>query len=219
MTGLFLFPHLPPCGSILSLRGTAGRLCLDAMDGERVSLLPVSGEKTEKLNNYRALIQRVDELCQRIEARFAERIACRKGCSECCRHLSLFPVEGAALAEAVTALSPAEAKRLRSRAREASSDSPCPLLEDGACLLYGARPLICRTHGMPLITATDGERRIDFCPLNFQGVPSLPGDAVIDLERLNEILTAVNALFVGPDADGERTSRRVTIAEALLGKA
>ncbi|AJE04935.1 YkgJ family cysteine cluster protein [Geobacter pickeringii] len=177
----------------------------------------MSEEKPEKLNNYRALIQRVDALCQRIEARFADQIVCRKGCSDCCRHLSLFPVEGAALAEAVAALPPAEAEQIRSKARQASSDGPCPLLADGACLLYAARPLICRTHGMPLITAADGERRIDFCPLNFQGVPSLPGDAVIDLDRLNEILTAVNALFIAPDADHERASQRVTIADALRG--
>ena len=180
-------------------------------------MLPVAGEESKKLNNYRALIERVDAMCRRIGERFPDRIACRKGCSDCCRHLSLFPVEGAALAEAVETLPAAEADRIRCRARESAPDGPCPLLEDGACLLYGARPLICRTHGMPLIMMADGERRVDFCPQNFQGIPSLPGDAVIDLDRLNEILAAVNSLFLGLVADDGQAPRRITIANALLG--
>ena len=61
------------------------------------------------------------------------------------------------------------------------------------------------------------KRTVDFCPLNFQGIGSLPGSAVIDLDRLNTTLTAVNALFVAEfSRPSFSESRRLTIAEALL---
>ena len=36
-------------------------------------------------------------------------------------------------------------------------EAPCPLLRDGACLLYEARPVLCRTHGFPLRTRPSGD--------------------------------------------------------------
>ena len=109
------------------------------------------------------------------------------------------------------------ASRIRERARRSSPDGPCPLLEESRCLLYTARPIICRTHGLPLIMTQDGERTVDFCPLNFQGLDTLPGNAVIDLDRLNTTLAAVNALFVAEYYHGSPPEKeRLTIAEALL---
>lgn len=171
----------------------------------------------EMLRNYRQLAARVDELCARIEADFRERIVCRLGCDGCCRHLSLFPVEAAALSAALAEAPAALSAQIRERARAATKDGPCPLLKDGACLLYEARPLICRTHGLPLLGRRDGERFIDYCPLNFQGLESLPASAVIDLETLNATLAAVNRLFVKESGgDEDRAEERITIARALL---
>jgi len=171
----------------------------------------------ESLENYRTLVARVDALSQRITDEFNDRIACRRGCDACCRHLSLFWVEGVALAQALEGLPEAAAERIRERARQAAADGPCPLLEEGACLLYAARPIICRTHGLPLLTGGGMERRIDYCPENFRGVESLPAGAVIDLERLNTMLTAVNALFISEVFHGQLPGQeRLAIAEALL---
>jgi len=170
----------------------------------------------ERLRNYRQLVARVDELCARIEGDFREGIACRRGCDGCCRHLSLFPVEAAALAAALAEAPAALAAQIRERARAAGEDGPCPLLKDGACLLYAARPLICRTHGLPLLGRRDGERFIDYCPLNFQGMESLPASAVIDLETLNATLAAVNRLFVKESGGDEaRAEERISIARSL----
>lgn len=170
------------------------------------------------LENYLNLIRQLDSLCDRISSNLAERIACRAGCAGCCRHITLFPVEAVALSEAQRHLPPEQASPIRERARTATPDSPCPLLHQDICLLYEARPVICRTHGMPLLlTGSDGIRRVDFCPRNFQGAKSLPGDAVIDLDRLNETLAAVNALFTKEwEGKGMPLKERFTIAEALL---
>ncbi len=54
---------------------------------------------------------------------------------------------------------------------------PCPLLgEDGACLVYEHRPMICRTHGLPNIDDS-GESFSDlYCTLNFAGIDPLSLD-------------------------------------------
>ncbi len=169
------------------------------------------------LDNYRLLLEKVDALCGHILETFPDQVACRPGCHDCCRHLSLFPVEAVALAAALQELPPPEADRIRRRAAVSGDDDPCPLLADGHCLLYAARPLICRTHGLPILTVKDGSQRVDFCPLNFAGLATLPGNAVINLERLNASLCAVNALFLTHHAASPAATReRLTIAEALL---
>jgi Fe-S-cluster containining protein len=50
-------------------------------------------------------------------------------------------------------------------------ETPCPLLgEDGVCLVYEHRPMICRTHGLPNID-TSGESFSDLCcTLNLPGI-------------------------------------------------
>lgn len=147
------------------------------------------------LANYRALIAKVDELCDRIVAEQAANIRCRPGCDSCCRHLSLLAVEAAAVFSALARLPAATRQILLHQAANATENGPCPLLIDGRCAIYPDRPVICRTHGLPLLLTDDAGRRVDFCPENFQGVESLPAGALVDLDRLNQLLVAVNALY------------------------
>lgn len=171
----------------------------------------------DRLKNYRDLVARVDALCGRIETEFGSHLACRKGCDACCRHLSLFRVEGVALAEALGNCSAGQAARIRQRARQSTIDGPCPLLHGGVCLLYEARPIICRTHGLPLLVRLNGKPKVDYCPENFRGVESLPTSALINLEVLNSTLATINALFVAEAFSGEPPrEERLSIAEALL---
>lgn len=172
----------------------------------------------ELLANYRQLRAKVEELCRRIEQEQAEHLVCRRGCAGCCRHLRLFPVEAAALAEALRALPQTERTVLRAQlvAAAAAPDDPCPLLRDGACLLYLARPIICRTHGLPLRVVGEAGTRIDFCPLNFTAAEALPATAVIDLERLNTMLAAINLLFLRESGESWPSSdARVAMADVL----
>ena len=169
------------------------------------------------LANYQALVARVDELCRQVGADWGAHIVCRLGCDSCCRHLNLFPVEAAALSAALHALPPAKVAELQARARCAASDDPCPLLVAGSCQLYAARPLICRTHGLPLLIKGADGPQVDYCPKNFAGVTSLPAAAVIDLERLNSALVAINQLYLRESrGDAKSSAERLAIAAALL---
>ncbi len=55
--------------------------------------------------------------------------------------------------------------------------TPCPLLgEDGACLIYEHRPMICRTHGLPNIDISGESFSNLYCSLNFSGCDPLKLD-------------------------------------------
>lgn len=152
----------------------------------------------QQLKNYHRLLDKVDQLCEGISHLLGTALTCHEGCDSCCIAISVFPVEAAALIEAAGKLPPEQYQQLKRHLGQPQSEGRCPLLsEEGRCLLYQARPIICRTHGLPiLITDDDGQRRVDICPRNGQGIEQLPGEALIDLERLNELLVSVNVLYL-----------------------
>jgi len=79
---------------------------------------------------------------------------------------------------------------------------PCPFLKDDACLIYNARPLTCRIHGLP-IKGPSGEVLDPGCHLNFVGVDieRLPG-YVLDLPAFDDaeasILDEAASAWGGP---------------------
>ena len=158
------------------------------------------------LANYTALVDRIDTHTARVAAMFKEDMACRKGCDECCRFLSLFPVEALALGRAFEQLAPKnqeKIKRLINAPAPGEPDGKCPLLIDSICQLYPARPIICRTHGFPIYMEKDGEAWVDFCPKNFKDRSSFTKEALLSLDQLNATLTAVNAHFLSMLTDRE----------------
>lgn len=171
----------------------------------------------ESLTQYRLLLEKVDRFSAAIGQRFADHIACRRGCDACCTHIGVMVVEAIAIAQAVAALPEAERDAIRQRARTMADGDACPLLQEGVCLLYHARPVICRSHGLPLLLEEDGTKRLDHCPLNFQGMESLPGEAVLNLEILNQALAGINLLCLRELGEAAASlPERLSIAEALL---
>jgi uncharacterized protein len=170
---------------------------------------------TDLLADYRKLIEKVDALCATITRNHAADIACRKGCCDCCRHFSIFWVEACALAEAIGKLPVTEALALRQHAA-AAEGAVCPLLQEGACVLYQHRPIICRTHGLPILVDQTDTQLVDFCPRNFLSSETLPGTAIINLDRLNAALAAINRVFIRRRfPDGQPTVERLSLAEAV----
>lgn len=178
-----------------------------------MSPLRPGGELEAALAPYRALLAQVDQLCARIAAAFPKQIVCRAGCAACCTLQSVLPVEAAALALALRALPAAEGAALRHRLAATADSGCCPLLSDERCPLYPARPIICRTHGLPLLVEDAHGRRVDRCPLNFTGLTTLPGTAVIDLERLNQGLILANRHFLATCSPDDGLPERIPLQQ------
>lgn len=153
---------------------------------------------------YEALRDKVDAFTRETEARRREDLACRAGCAACCHvDLEVSDVEAAAVREAVVALEEPARARLSERAsRRREPGGPCVMLEDGRCVIYAARPLVCRTQGhalrYPAGTLPEGAVRagasageVTWCPLNY--AERAPGaEDVLDAERVDVLLALVN---------------------------
>lgn len=174
------------------------------------------------LADYRAVLARVDAFAAEVAARRAADVKCRAGCDGCCKvELSVSPVEAESVRRHLRVL-PADVRaRVTERARHGLRHR-CVMLEgDGTCAIYAARPLVCRTQGLPLryprgfvpadtVAARAGDDDVVWCPLNFtEGAPE--GRDVLDAERVDLMLGLVNQRYC--DAHGIDPLSRVALAE------
>jgi len=145
-------------------------------------------------------------------------MTCKKGCpGNCCqRHINVFPIEAAAFARSLLDLSRNLIDHIQRKAIKSNASGPCPLLEDGACLMYDSRAIICRTHGYLILSEYRGQRSIGFCHRNFKRPPDFSDVLVIDLAPLNKSLTALNRRFMDEFSDRLPPAERLTVGEALL---
>ena len=99
---------------------------------------------------------------------------------------------------------------------ELEKTEACPLLINKECILYEARPIICRTHGFPIYIEKDGKSLVDFCPKNFKDVTSFSKDALLSLGHLNTLLTAINTQFLKSIEPDTPFPDRIPISQALF---
>jgi Fe-S-cluster containining protein len=79
----------------------------------------------------------------------------------------------------------------------AEGDDRCPLLMDALCSVYGARPVICRTQGLPL-AYVDAEREtieVSACPLNFPDEYAFTQENLLFLDGFNLRLSELNVTW------------------------
>jgi len=141
--------------------------------------------------HYEALQRKIDRYCDQARQKFGPRLQCRAGCALCCaQDIAVLPVEFHFL-RAHPAITEAT-KQLGTRTSQG-----CVFLHEDRCTIYQARPVICRTHGLPLLVRSGGTQQRDCCPLNTRSLvlESLERSDLLDLETLNTMLGAVNLLF------------------------
>jgi hypothetical protein len=171
------------------------------------------------LDRLRQLAARVDAFFAAVQARHGASMQCSSGCHDCCLpELSCTQVEAAALRLALQAL-PAETREaLRLRALAPPPDRCVFLDQQGRCVAYDARPLICRSHGVPVrVRDRRGLPLIDACVRNFstEGPGALPASDVLDQQTQSTVLLAIDALHAQEQglAPGERVALRALALE------
>lgn len=177
---------------------------------------------------HRALVAKVDAFDVAVRARRAADMACRAGCSACCRQqLSVCDVEAALLREGIDALEDGARAGLALRLESVGPESACVFLDpEGRCAVYASRPLVCRTQGLPLrypngvipVSAVFLRREkigaeVTWCPLNFRDAPPSPPD-VLDAARVDTMLALSNRDAGG---DAERRTSLADLARDALG--
>ncbi len=154
----------------------------------------IDSDDDDVLDEYRAVVDKVDAAVGKAFTLAADAVACKRGCHDCCAPgLTVLPVEAEAIARYT------EVHHTTPGAR----DDRCTFLsDDGACTIYQARPLLCRTHGLALRAHGD----VSVCVLNYKSrAPT--NDETLDAERIMALLVTVDRRFrerAGLPDDGAR---------------
>jgi Fe-S-cluster containining protein len=163
------------------------------------------------VSRYPELAAKVDAFFERVIARHPGDMACNSGCSHCCHvRLSITAVEADAIAALVDAMSPPERTALAANAQAAPADRCRALSPAGRCLVYAARPIVCRSHGAPIRMREGSLPVVTSCRDNFtaRGPAAADPDCILDQETLSAMTLAVDR-----DAGGDGT--RVPLEDVL----
>lgn len=171
----------------------------------------MSETKSEALVRFSSLTARVDAFFLRVQARHGDQLACRPGCDGCCRvSLAVTHIEAAVIKAFLASLEPDRRAALRTQALAAHDRRCAALGPDGHCAVYPARPLVCRSHGVPVKTR---DRRglpvVSACALNFTTLApgSADPDCVLDQETLSTVLAALEVFYTQENPALDRTQR------------
>lgn len=180
---------------------------------------------------YLDIVAAVDIEFSRNRRLHGEKIRCATGCTDCCHHpFHVTKIEAAHISEGVQRLDPRTREVLEARSREyleahqklvADHGEPppgtrlaCPALDQGVCVIYEFRPLMCHKFGMPIYNP-EKPGQIFACELNFKD-----GEEIDD-SKLIQIQTGIHQSWKELQFDyyhdgGYRNQEALTVAHAIL---
>lgn len=141
------------------------------------------------------LRRRIDAHFDAARERSGLAMQCGAGCDKCCHvRLTVFALEAEPIARALARMS-REDPELRARIRAQATDprwaDKCPFLIDGCCSVYAERPVICRSHGLPIaVENEEGDLEVENCELNFRDAPPDP-KSILRLDAVNQPLSVM----------------------------
>ena len=113
---------------------------------------------------YGQLRSEIDSLSETLEKEHQKHLSCKSGCDLCCMDYNIFPVEFYSILNELQ-IQKFKTKQLPKKEKEISI---CVFLNEHKCTIYRSRPIICRTHGLPLLyNNDDDEWELSTCELNF----------------------------------------------------
>jgi uncharacterized protein len=145
----------------------------------------------EPVQKYLELRKQLDAEITRLSRLHGPLLNCREGCSTCCTELTLLPLELDVIRRCCTRLDKIQQKILN---QQAGAGPDCPFLHRQRCLIYPDRPIICRTHGLPL-AYVDPDREVvevSACPINFPAEYEFATEELLFLDPYNERLLQIN---------------------------
>ncbi|SHE76513.1 Putative zinc-or iron-chelating domain-containing protein [Mariniphaga anaerophila] len=114
---------------------------------------------------YRQLRKEIDNASDKLLKEHAGNMQCKKGCDLCCMDYSILPLEFYSILDEL------KTRNLNTEElpeEENMEEGDCVFLKNHVCAIYESRPMICRTHGLPLLyTNDDDEWELSTCELNF----------------------------------------------------
>ena len=203
------------------------------------------------LERYLEMREAISARASELFDRYASQVRCRRGCWFCCDEITVLPIELEALRAWLSSNRVPEpsrpdgtlhppARRSVDRSRHGVFPSTeagrprCAFLGSaGECTVYGGRPVICRTHGLPLAyrvyeydiqgreVAPEHPEYTDlWCDLNFPDLAEESAPAYFDangrinMDEVNARIDTLNAEFL--QTDGGEPYRNLPPGEERL---
>ena len=147
---------------------------------------------------YKLLLSEIDKHSAALEEVHRKHMKCKNGCSLCCIDFSVFPVEFYFILN--------ELKNENSK-REKNGNfnhEVCAFLRNHSCTIYQHRPIMCRTHGLPLVYANDdGDFELSACELNFTDFDfeDFNPENTMPQDKYNSKLFVLNREFIAEFTD------------------
>ena len=162
-------------------------------------------------SKYYTLRKEIDSLCLKLENVHKKHLNCKMGCDLCCMAISVFPVEFYAIK---AELDPHSVQNLPNQ----TDDSQCSFLVDHRCTIYGSRPVICRTHGLPLLYMglESDDYELSLCELNFTefDFEDFDEENTYPMDQINSQLYLINKKFVAGFENGKYSEKeRIPLAQ------
>lgn len=116
----------------------------------------------EIFEEYLSIREEIDAQCTKLWEQHNSYMQCKNGCSSCCQSFKVLPVELHAIIEGIGS------DEIEHHTEE--QEGACAFLINNSCSIYNWRPVICRTHGYPLVRLNEETEsyEISFCDLNFK---------------------------------------------------
>ena len=113
-------------------------------------------------NNYLTVCKEVDSISEQLVNIHSGHMQCKAGCDLCCMDYSIFPLEFHSILKLL------KDRNIKPEVDANISEQQCVFLNKHKCTIYKERPIICRTHGLPLLYMNDkNEWELSACELNF----------------------------------------------------
>lgn len=176
-------------------------------------------------NELNSLFGAIEQAFASVSKAHPEAVACGKGCADCCHAVfDVSLVEAVNLLAGLQQLSPGVRRQISEAAHAAhpswsqamvSGVDPslarirCPLLdEQGICVCYEARPVNCRTYGIP--TVIDGKGHV----CGFSGFEPGRTYPTVNLASLQRVLHDLSVRLAGEENGRKRWPITAVILES-----
>lgn len=158
---------------------------------------------TKIFEKYFELRKKTDANVEKLVALHGSNIVCKPKCASCCVNLTVFQIEF----ESIKHEMGKDGFDIGSVVFD--DQATCGFLKDDLCQIYKYRPIICRTHGIPISFQNDDDPAepyiaVSFCDLNFPDIDIDDDDDdnyegvcfddnnTLNIDELNEELFKIN---------------------------
>ncbi len=148
--------------------------------------------------SYMNLVQKIDILSDKLSLIHNNNILCCEKCCDCCINLSIFPVEFYAIKQQLIS------NNINLSEIFFDANSSCGFLKKALCQIYEFRPIICRTHGLPIVFYNEDleepEYSVSFCDKNFRNADLetfvFDEENTLNIDEINGELYSLNLKFI-----------------------